>query len=308
MTNKKTFKKQISKIIFLFVFFLLFISLLPNKIQADLTISIIDVSLTYDKEKIPDNEFRAAALICSEKEVQPNPEQYRKEEIISQLKIKEYDSKANCYWQPTQTTTCKKSECSFPFLGTSPWQTKLAIYIPSLDKVFITNTLSTAFDSHRYKVKLFSDKPLQVTENPLFKITQNKSISYPFAVGLTITLLLEMITALLFAIIIKISKKIIISVLIANLISFPIVCFVFPSLSSSYIVSAFTAFLLSEIFAIVFEASFIYHTNKKRISFKKSFLLSILINLVSLFIGYFILASILGLYPGFFATLFFFNL
>ena len=308
MTNKKTFKNKISKIIFLFVFFLLFISLLPNKIQADLTISIIDVSLTYDKEKIPDNEFRAAALICSEKEVQPNPEQYRKEEIISQLKIKEYDSKANCYWQPTQTTTCKKSECSFPFLGTSPWQTKLAIYIPSLDKVFITNTLSTAFASHRYKVKLFSDKPLQVTENPLFKITQNKSISYPFAVGLTITLLLEMITALLFAIIIKISKKIIISVLIANLISFPIVCFVFPSLSSSYIVSAFTAFLLSEIFAIVFEASFIYHTNKKRISFKKSFLLSILINLVSLFIGYFILASILGLYPGFFATLFFFNL
>jgi hypothetical protein len=45
---------------------------------------------------------------------------------------------------------------------------------------------------------------------------------------------------------------------------------------------------LSEIFAIVFEAYFIYYLNKQAITLKKSFVLSTIMNLASLIIGGFI--------------------
>ena len=108
--------------------------------------------------------------------------------------------------------------------------------------------------------------------------------SSDFFVGaLGLTLIIESMVTLAFLFITKISPKVLTSVIIANLISLPIVWFVFPPTSNDLLV-----IFLAELFAVVFEGYFIHFFNKKTISLKKSFALSILMNLASFFIGEFI--------------------
>lgn len=105
-----------------------------------------------------------------------------------------------------------------------------------------------------------------------------------FFIALILTLILELIVALIYVSIRKISKKVLISVFIANIISLPIVWlivwFIFPLINIGIL-----ALLLGEAFAFVFEGYFIYLLNKDVLTLKESFVLSILMNSVSLIIG-----------------------
>jgi hypothetical protein len=101
-----------------------------------------------------------------------------------------------------------------------------------------------------------------------------------FLIAFLVTLALELSVALIFVQFAKISKRILLFVFVANFISLPIVWFVFPFLRTYYLVIIF-----SELFAFIFEAYFIFLFNKKHISLKQSFQLSLIINLCSFFIG-----------------------
>jgi hypothetical protein len=104
---------------------------------------------------------------------------------------------------------------------------------------------------------------------------------FSFVFALISTLFCEIIAGLIFLFATKTPRKAIKSLVIANLISLPLVWFVFPLL-----LSGMSAIISSEIFAVVFEAWFIFAINKKIISFRKSLILSVIANTISFSAGY----------------------
>ena len=109
-------------------------------------------------------------------------------------------------------------------------------------------------------------------------------INRAFPVALIATSVIELITAYIFLSISKLPKrKILISVFLGSLITLPLVWFVFSSTLSG------------EIFAVVFEALFIYLVNKDIFSIKKSIILAIVINLASFLIGFSAMYSVMSL-------------
>ena len=109
-------------------------------------------------------------------------------------------------------------------------------------------------------------------------------INRAFPVALIATSVIELITAYIFLSISKLQKrKILISVFLGSLITLPLVWFVFSSTLSG------------EIFAVVFEALFIYLVNKDIFSIKKSIILAIVINLASFLIGFSAMYSVMSL-------------
>jgi len=120
-----------------------------------------------------------------------------------------------------------------------------------------------------------------------------------FLEALIVTLIIELLVAFFYLKSTKLSKTILTSVFVGNLITLPVVWFGVPklfsslsSLSSNFLLySSLLAqplFLLTEILVIVFEAYFIHYLNKQ-IQLKKSFILSVLMNLASAGGGFFLL-------------------
>lgn len=262
---------------FILVFITLFI--LINFVSADIGPKpTVEINISYMGKFVSDNLFYAEMLDCIKEE-----NFYLKKQTLSELNISEYDSINNCYWIPAYFAwggACKESMCSFGY--SPPDEFKLAIYIPSLNKVFITNKISRKNFNSNYEVDLNYDGSAKIVETtPLIK---KDNIRY-FIRALILTLIIEFFASFIYLSKNKLSKKILISVLIGSLITLPFVWFVFPMIIKIIVLVV----LLSEIFAILFETYFIYYLNKNAITLKKSFVLSVIINLTSLIIGYFVL-------------------
>lgn len=178
-----------------------------------------------------------------------------------------------------QRFTCQDNFCSSLAYGYYPYQ-KLVLNFSDKSResqIFHTESFNAEFNVKVTDSNLIIDETTPITSRGRFP---------SFIKALIITLILELLVALIYLSATKISKKIILYVLIANIISLPIVWFLFPSIQIIPLV--FLIFVISEVFAVVFEAYFIYYFNKKIISLKKSFILSIIMNMVSLFVGGFI--------------------
>lgn len=256
---------------------ILLFSFFPYFVSADIGPKpSVNIDVLYNGNKISDASFSAKMLDCVDEDIG-----YREAGLISQLNISEYDSVNNCYWIPAYLAwggDCRDSKCYFGYFP--PSEFKFAVYVPSLDKVFITNEISrTSFDSS-YEATLNSDGSANIYETT--SLVKKYDISL-FIKALIITLIIELLVALIYLSRTKLPKKILISVLVGSLITLPIVWFIFPMIKIISLV-----ILLSGIFAIVFEAYFIHYLNKQAITLKKSFVLSIMINLASLIIGGFI--------------------
>lgn len=111
-----------------------------------------------------------------------------------------------------------------------------------------------------------------------------------FLVALVLTLIIETLAGLMFLRAAKHPEGVLKSVVIANLISLPVVWFMFPLLNIFFVVIA-----LSEIFTVVFEGYFIHSMNKLIMSLRQSFILSIIINAASFILGGFII-FVLGIW------------
>ncbi len=114
------------------------------------------------------------------------------------------------------------------------------------------------------------------------------SLTLFFVIVLLLTIILELLAALVFVSRVKVSKKILVYVFLVNIITLSIVWFLFPLLSLPFEVFI----VISEIFAVLFESYFIYLFGKQIISYQQSLKLSLLNNFVSLFIGGFLLMYI----------------
>ena len=131
-------------------------------------------------------------------------------------------------------------------------------------------------------------------------ITLSKDLWLAFIFAVPITIILELAVAALFLSKMKIQNKVLIAVLLGNIISLPIVWYVFPlgfdkinswmGYSDFWLVfplmkSNASMVFISEVFAVIFESGLIFWLNRKLITLKHSFVMSLIMNVVSFFIG-----------------------
>lgn len=255
---------------------------LPKNAKADLGPKpTVDIDVIYNQHRIPDSNFNAQMLNCVPHDLVQRESKYQ-ENLIPQLKINEYDSAKNCYWLPDGMASggqCSKSSCHFGYRP--PNEFKLAVFVTSINKLFITNEVSRINFNSRYKAELSPDGSAKISETT--SVLSTGKIS-SFVKAFLLTIILELLVSLIFISIKKLPKKILVYVLLANIISLPIVWFLFPLIKLPWV----AIIVMSEIFAILFEAYFVYFLGKKIISLKRSAILSVLNNLVSLLIGGFI--------------------
>ena len=264
------------KTVLFLAFFIVSFPFILNIVRADIgPKATVDISVLYNHEAVTDNTFNAGMLECvavSPTEDLSNPS------FISTplLGIKEFDTVKSCYWTLAKFAwggNCSDSSCSFYYFP--PQEFKLAVFIPSLNKLFITNSVTrTQFNSY-YGVELMPDGSATISENTAPVISTQSLIL--FMIAAPVTIVVELISTLLFVIIRKRSKLILVYSVIGNLISLPVVWFLIPLFNMGTV----PFIIVSELFAFIFEAGFIYLLGRKKLSFKESILLSLINNILS---------------------------
>jgi hypothetical protein len=244
----------------------------------------MEVVVFYNSSEV-NSSFQARMLGCY-------PEGYGlvDRNLIPELNISEYDSARNCSWMPSRITwggDCVEGKCSFTYM--LPQEFRLAVFLPELNKTFVSGVISRTGFNSQYNLYLFPDGYANVSEAVWYDYGGDDSLLPPviikFLVALMLTLVLELLTAFVFLLVARIPKRVLISVFLANLITLPAVWLLFILTDGSMLFM-----LLSEAFAVVFEALAIFLLNRNVISLKKSALLSALMNAVSLFVGWFVLS------------------
>jgi hypothetical protein len=247
----------------------------------------MNIRCTYNNEKI-DSIFYAELLVCLSQEEIDEQASYLSEMGVQQLAITEFDPARTCYWSPSyyaRGDRCTDSECTFH--RKLPREFKLAVYVPSLDTVFVSDVLVRDNFNSRYEATLLPDGTIEIEETTSFLPSDVATLLKMFIVALILTLLFELPiyffllrldenTRQKFS---KKKKRILSTVCLANVLSLSIVWFVFSLMGESLHV-----IILAEIFAIIFEAIFITFLNKT-ISIGKALIFSLAANLTSFFVG-----------------------
>lgn len=186
------------------------------------------------------------------------------------LNITHTDSE--CTWTPSPLAwggSCQNSLCNFHYM--LPDRFKLAIHLN--DKVYLTNTVDRTQFKSSYLVEI-TDKAILTESSPLFDMRYVKFFLIAFILTIVIELILA--SAVIFAF--KLKKKTLLYVLLANLVTIPVVWFVIPVFQLN------TLFIpLAELFAFGFEGWFFYRFAKIKKS--RAFVLSFIINLFSYLAG-----------------------
>jgi len=239
----------------------------------------VDVHVPYNGAELNDGKFNAVMLGCYDSDRVPGIAS--RGDFVQQLNISFVDTEKGCIWRPAHlgwNKGCSDSICRYWY--NPPDEFMIAVYLPSTGTTYISNEISRKNFYSSYELSISPDGTASIIETtPIWRWTWLMS----FIKALIITLFFEMILAMAFTETFKLPRSLLLYVLLANLISLPIVWFVFPLIRIMWLVIP-----LAEIFAFVFEGWFVHHFNKKAISLKKSLLMSLLLNLVSFFIGGFV--------------------
>ena len=209
--------------------------------------------------------------------------------VDSSLAVIVYDSTHACFWKPARLVSGGMGENGKLYFDYYPPSIfKIAIFVPRLQKVLLSDEIERRHFHSEYQLDISSDGSARITDvTPFF----NAHDIITFLLALLITVILELLVAAIFCSIKKIPKQRVLQlVLFANLISLPIVWFVFPILVDTLVV-----ILFAEVFAVVVEAYFVHALAKTAISLAQSFPLSVIMNLVSFVCGgiiFFIVASL----------------
>ncbi|MFC2100787.1 hypothetical protein ACFLRZ_03050, partial [Bacteroidota bacterium] len=167
-----------------------------------------------------------------------------------------------------QGFNCFQDKCFSNSYGYKDYHKLILIFD---DKTRISNIFKSKSYNASFDI-IVKDKGLEVIETTSFI-----SSSAPFPV------FIELIIGLFFLLIAKKPLSILIFVLLANLISIPLLWYLFPMLFH------YIYIIIGEIVVFVFESYFIYIFCKENLSLKLTFLLSFIINLASITIGTLIL-------------------
>ena len=262
----------------------------------------VNIAVSYDNEPVS-NFFLARLLACYEQSSPDNCDYFENDdELINYFIRVQNDIKENpfkkyceespifktpeniggklCYWSLAPLAwggDCRNSNCGFWY--SIPDNFRVMVYFPSLDRVFVSNEVSNKNFNSKYQLDILSEGSANIYETTSF--LENDMVLL-FIQALIITLILELLIGYVFLRKLREYKRILGTIVIANIISLSIVWLIVDSIG----VSALSITLpVSELFVMFFETYFIYFLNKKLISLKKSFKVSVVMNLFSLFIG-----------------------
>ncbi len=188
-----------------------------------------------------------------------------------------------------QYFSCIQDECDSMAYGYGNY---LQLKITYSDKIRESNIFSHD-DFDEYYSVVVTDDALEVSlsgnanSNAYAGLFPEEETSFPdifnheyklvlFLAALTATIVLELLAALIYLAIAKKPMNILLFIFLANVITIPAVWWLFPLIGSFWWV-----IILSETFAIIFEALFIWGLARKNMSFGNAFFLSVIINIVS---------------------------
>lgn len=205
------------------------------------------------------------------------------------LDLKECDSTRNCCWMPNSLSwggVCEKSACNFHYV--LPQEFRLAFYVPSLDKVFLTAPSMRSGFRTSYSVNLHSDGSADLKDETGFFELGIFTQFLNFLSALFLTVFLELLVFIVYtyaggnrAKFEGHRKKVLGTVVLVNVISLPLVWFGFPALISDFSL----LLIVAEAFAVIFEALLLRFLNKELFSFSNAFWLSLFANITSFFVG-----------------------
>ena len=267
----------------------------PTPYHPSYETSSLFISANYDDKPLKE-DFYVEVLMCYDE-----PHAFQGPE---ELNLSIFDSEKNCYWTSSylQYEYCSPDNCDFLFRYPRDKvyeDAKFALFIPELNKTFVSDNF-TLQSVNSYRLNFLPNGTLEMFEiwvdwvdpdsNPAVDSTFLE-IVLPFF----LTFVIELLAAFLFLRAKKIKKKKIILgfVFLANLISWPLayVMFIFGLI----FLGVLLPFLITEFLVVVFEGYFIHWTNKKSLNLKKSFWLSIVMNVSSIIAGLIIFAIIYGI-------------
>jgi hypothetical protein len=280
---KKRMKKSIIPGVILASFFLMF--LIPF-VYADVgphTAVSLKFYVTYNNNSIAGN-FRADLLACSE---------------------------GSCA-EIDNSDECSQGVCSFAYYRIERIPSQMKLLIDTNGESFSSDAINFSSENSPlfYDVNIMPDDKVIITPSPKQEETHDYSLYslfmawLPFIGALLLTIAIEMIVSIIFLKRWKIKsvkwRKPLLTVAISDIISVPLVWIIFLFLVA--VLAAFLeswsvliAIIITEAFAVVFEAYALFLFNKKILPLKRAFLLSIIMNIASFVIGDIILAAMLGM-------------
>lgn len=290
--------------------------------------SPIRVEARYDGQKVSDEKFYAALLTC---EVNDDWDGFKQvyqslsgsgntveyNALTKLNSISESDPANNCTFAPNYlpfSNFCSKSQCVFNWvLGSF----KVAVYVPLLDKVFVSNSIKREYEGYYgrdtvevYEVDMTSDGKSAIKEMPgqysddlepvvddtedsdtdtgsgATIITQQQVAwlsafwGYVFA-SFLVTLFLEFVVCLVFILFKKFPWKILGGLMVGNLVSVPLLWAV--------VTYSYWTLYPGEILVVVFEAWTIKLFGKGKLNWKWCLTISFVMNLISFGFGPFVI-------------------
>jgi hypothetical protein len=226
-----------------------------------------------------DGNFYATKLVCYSGEELANIKNATP--MQRYIVFEQNDTSKNCTWYPIPEveTECSNSMCSF-YGGFHP-EYKLALYLPSLNSVFISGSENRTFGD--FQVNISSSGEMRIGEMPprvpLIPTDELSVLAY----ALVLTVVVELITSFIYLHLRRLSKSILLSVVIVNIISVPLLWFFLKS--APVLPTLCFTVPLGESMVFVFEAIAIYLLNRKKIGLIDSFAMSFINNMASFLAG-----------------------
>lgn len=272
----------------LFFFSVLFLSLPAFADLGPKPSATIDVTFADAKIAEP---FEAKLLACIPRE---NAQAASfDEQLPANFRIREFDAGRDCFWEPAEMAWgghCVDSRCEFNYMV--PQEFKVAAFLPGKQKVFVSEPVT--------RQNFNAEFVMNIPENGMASLAESTALLQqdtviPFFLSLFITLALEALGTLFFfwRVSMPFNRRLLALVGAANLLSLPVVWFVFPRFGLEPLVNL----LFSEAFAVLFEAAFLFHAARPLLTGKRALALSLLNNALSLFVGgllFILLAAALG--------------
>jgi hypothetical protein len=195
--------------------------------------------------------------------------------------FEENDSSKNCTWYPIPRAEieCNNGICSF-YGGFYP-EYRLAFYLPSVNRVFASGSENHSYGE--FQVNISSSGEVRIGGMPPRVPPVPTDELAILAYALVLTIIVELMTSFIYLHLRRLSKSILLSVVVVNIISVPLLWF-FLKIAPVLPVLCFTV-PLGESMVFAFEAIAIYLLNRKKIGFIDSFAMSFINNVASFLAG-----------------------
>jgi hypothetical protein len=256
---------------------------LLSPLHADAAMPPTNVHVKYNGSDV-NGFFYAIALGCYPSDELPGRQNVTQMQHPSLL-IEEYDASRNCTWYPAEwrnEVECERSLCEF-YPRASPF--RLAVYIPGANRTFLSGAVNGIGGNFQMNVSSSGEVSFgraSPTPNP-FNIPGQIDM-FLVASATVLTVVTELVTSFIYLHLRRLSKKILWSVILVNIISVPLL-WLFLWIVSSDAVLTCLFLLVGEFAVFVFEAVVIFLINRKRMGLVDAFVMSFINNVASFLVG-----------------------